>query len=104
MRQGGLRVHPERALEIARYATDSAGGEFACHKTTKYNAQGDLVATKISQHCAGALIFADKQDRAHQMARINMRLGFYDPNLLDQAAFPLVFDDEDEMVAANTPT
>lgn len=64
-----------------------ASGEFACHKTCTVNEnEGYFEPRKNSPHCAGALIFLEKQDRPHQMMRICERLGFYDYRKLNMKA------------------
>lgn len=69
-----------------------SSGEFACHKACEvseegvYEAKGDK-----TPHCAGALIFLEKQNRPHQMMRICERLGFYDHRKLNMDA-PVVSD------------
>ncbi len=48
-------LHPERAEEIA-YAACNPYSEFACHKTTEYDEEGeDLEQTENSKLCAGFL-------------------------------------------------
>lgn len=100
LKVGGIPLHSERAREIARCATDSQGATFACHKTTKEGHDGEMRTLLTSQHCAGALIFAEKHETANQMNRIAMRLGIYNPDKLDRSVFDDVFDDEEEMVEA----
>jgi len=69
-----------------------ASGEFACHKTCDLNEddeEGSVYESKKngkSLHCAGALIFLEKQDKPHQMMRICERLGIYNRNKLDMSA------------------
>jgi hypothetical protein len=68
-----------------------ASGEFACHKTCtveedEENYGSFFTARKNSPHCAGALIFLEKQNRPHQMMRICERLGFYDMRKLNMKA------------------
>jgi hypothetical protein len=64
-----------------------ASGEFCCHKTTEADDETGSYAPKPdSQHCAGALIFLEAQDRPHQMMRICERLGMYDRKKLDMTA------------------
>jgi hypothetical protein len=77
---GRLRVSAERLAGMA-------SGEFACHKTCELDDEtGDYKPTKESQHCAGALIFLEKQNAPHQMMRISERLGFYDRSGLNMDA------------------
>lgn len=95
-REGGVRLRSERTREIAEYALGPGGATFACHKTTGVG--GEYKDGKQRQ-CAGALVFAEKNDAPTQMMRICGRLGFYDPNKLE--GFDDVFDDVDEMLEAS---
>ena len=65
-----------------------ARGEFACHKACDVDEEtGDFVERgKKTPHCAGALIFLEKQNAPHQMMRISERLGFYDRRKLNMDA------------------
>lgn len=64
-----------------------ASGEFACHKACDLNEDDEFVArSDKTPHCAGALIFLEKQDAPHQMMRICERLGAYDRTKLDMNA------------------
>lgn len=105
LRKGGIRLHRQRVLDIANGMLDSQGITFPCHKTTvdSENEDGDLVPTAKSQHCAGALIFAEKNNTATQMMRIMERLRGYDAKALmaDKETVALVFDDVDEMLVVN---
>jgi hypothetical protein len=47
---------------------------FTCHKTLEKPKE---------QHCAGALIFLEKENRPNQMMRIAERLGMYDRRKLN---------------------
>jgi hypothetical protein len=103
LRKGGIRLHPSRVREIAGMMLSTAGGDFPCHKTTVEARDGfDRRATKDSRHCAGALIFAEKNGNATQLMRIMERLGFYDAQALmkDKSITELVFDDMKEMLDA----
>ena len=62
-----------------------ASGEFCCHKTTESDGEG-YAPKPESQHCAGALIFLEKQNAPHQMMRICERIGMYDHTKLDMDA------------------
>lgn len=44
------------------------GGSFPCHKTVNHSDEGE--DTSRSKHCAGALIFAEKNGNATQIMRI----------------------------------
>jgi len=67
---------------------EHASGEFPCHKACDNNDDGDFVEKPDNKtpHCAGALIFLEKQNRPHQMMRIAERLGMYDMTKLDMDA------------------
>ena len=67
---------------------------FSCHKTT--TSKGVSNNHKDAEHCAGALIFLEKHDYAHQMMRIMERIGMYDRRKLDMD-FP-VYDSMEEMI------
>jgi hypothetical protein len=71
-----MRLTRHRAVEISSMMLDSQGGTFPCHKTVDYS-ENDEPDTG-EQHCAGALIFAEKHQVATQMMRIAERLGIYD--------------------------
>ena len=65
-----------------------ASGEFPCHKACKVEEDtGNFVPrSDKTPHCAGALIFLEKQGKSHQMMRICERLGMYDASKLDMNA------------------
>ncbi|MFS0883264.1 hypothetical protein [Metabacillus niabensis] len=57
---------------------------FTCHKT--------LDKPKLEQqHCAGAMIFLEKEDRPNQIMRIAERIGLYDRSRLETC--PNIIDD-----------
>lgn len=67
--------------------TRHASGEFGCHKACDLSEDtGNYEPHEKTPHCAGALIFLEKQGRPHQMMRICERLGFYDASKLNMAA------------------
>lgn len=67
--------------------TRHASGEFGCHKACNLDEEtGNYEPHKKTPHCAGALIFLEKQDKPHQMMRICERLGMYDRTKLNMAA------------------
>lgn len=92
-----------RVEEIGGMMLSTGGGSFPCHKTTidteDDDGLGDREVTPDSQHCAGALIFAEKNENATQLMRIAERLGLYDAKALmaDKKVVDSVFDDLDEM-------
>lgn len=70
---------------------EHASGEFPCHKACKVEEDEELGSVFVPRgdktpHCAGALIFLEKQSKPHQMMRICERLGLYDATKLDMAA------------------
>lgn len=89
--KGAVRLRRGRIEEIAGMMLDSGGGTFPCHKT---------MDTPRETHCAGALIFAEKNGNATQMMRIAERINHngtgYDPRKLNMEAD--VFDDLEEML------
>lgn len=100
--RAGLKLSKERARELGGQIVNIRGEggrpEFPCHKTATIDDEGGFIGDKDSQHCAGALIFAEKQDAPTQMMRLAERFGFYDRSKLDMGAD--VFDDLREMIAA----
>lgn len=65
-------------------------GTFPCHKTLDYREDEDGECyghnTDKTQHCAGALILLEHEERPSQLMRIYERLGGYDRRKLDMAA------------------
>lgn len=57
----------------------SYGAHFICHKTLE-------LPSNDQQHCAGALIYLERDDNPNQMMRIAERLGMYDRRKLDMGA------------------
>lgn len=55
------------------------GSSFICHKTIQEYTDKPVK----EQHCAGALIFLEREDNPNQMMRIAERIGFYDRQKLD---------------------
>lgn len=69
-----------------RSLQEHAAGEFACHKTCELSDESVYEPKDKSLHCAGALIFLEKQGTSHQMMRICERIGLYDRTKLDMTA------------------
>lgn len=99
---GGVRVTVKRAKQIAGNMLSPAGGTFACHKTTA-EVNGERVEVPTSRHCAGALMFAEKNKNATQMMRIAERLCLYDSRKLmaQKDIVDTVFDSVSEMLRAH---
>jgi hypothetical protein len=93
-----MRLHRSRALEIGRMMLNFNGGVFPCHETIDYDEDEEDHIRNAGQHCAGALIFAEKNGNATQMMRIAERLRLYDHTKLKKNHH-LVFDSLKEMVA-----
>lgn len=87
LREGGIRLTPNRVHRIAGMMLSTGGGTFICHKTME---------TKSEQHCAGALIFAEKNRTATQAMRWMERIGVYDHTKLESQ--DSVFDTLPEML------
>lgn len=103
LKEGGIRLTEARVLQITHAVTDSRGSTFACHKTT-IEVDDDLAEGPKSRHCAGALIYAEKQGAVSQMVRIAERLRMYNPKDLmsNKDAVAKVFDSPEEMLEANS--
>ena len=99
-REGFIPLRADRVVEIAEGMLCTQGTSFACHKTTGHDDDGETTIEPESQHCGGALIFAEKNGNATQMMRICERLGMYDAAKL-VPHYDLVFDDVDQMVEAH---
>lgn len=70
-----------------RSLTEHARGEFGCHKACNLDDEsGTYEPHRKTPHCAGALIFLEKQNAPHQMMRISERLGMYDRTKLNMSA------------------
>jgi len=91
-----MRLRRERTRGITRIFLQKGTGDFACHRTLGEDDDGETVVTAESQHCAGALIFAEKHEAPTQMMRICERLGLYDASKLK--GHHLVFDTAAEML------
>lgn len=76
-------LRPGRSKEIISALL--SGQTFSCHKTNEY-LDGEVIETHITQHCAGALIFLEKNERPNQMMRWMERIGMYDRDKLDMEA------------------
>lgn len=66
-----------------------ASGSFPCHMQCDLDEESSTFVAKANgktNHCAGALIFLEKQNAPHQMMRIAERLGLYDRRKLDMTA------------------
>ena len=104
LKKGGIALTPGRVLEIAEPFLDSQGSTFACHKTVNYSDEDDDGNPNRNnpneRHCAGALMFAEKNGNATQMMRIMERIGGYDARKLmsDKKRVASVFSTLAEML------
>lgn len=88
-----FRTDIPRYLRESRYReiadTLRRGVVFPCHETVDYDDEGIARPYgKRQQFCAGALITMEngKGCVQHQMVRIGIRLGLFDPDSLDMSA------------------
>jgi hypothetical protein len=99
-----MRLTRARVGEVVGLMLNPNGGEFPCHRTIELHESQDGEHAGYSgkngkgKHCAGALIFAEKNGTATQMMRICERIGMYDPEALmaNQEVVDSVFDDYGE--------
>lgn len=100
LRTAGGYLHPVRAREIAENMLDWNGQTFQCHKTLHIAEK--RFGKADAQHCAGALIFAEKNDVMTQAMRMAGRLGIYEPGLADNGRQSArVYDSAAEMIRAH---
>jgi hypothetical protein len=99
-------LRARRVAEIAGAMLESQGSTFACHNTVDYSdatpeeTDGWRPPAPGDQHCAGALIFALKQDCMTQMMRIAERLGWDATALMqDEAVVASIYDSVEDMIA-----
>jgi hypothetical protein len=83
-----MRLTRGRVAEVVGMMLNPNGGEFPCHRTIEH-LEGDngedagfREKNGKGKHCAGALIFAEKNKKSTQMMRICERIGIYDPATL----------------------
>lgn len=100
-----LQLDSKRVDEIGGQFTTGGQAGFVCHKTAEIDEDsGNFVPKRHdaegpeSRHCAGALIFAEKNGTPSQMMRIAERLGMYDRSALE-LHHDEVYDDIDDMRA-----
>jgi hypothetical protein len=99
-KEGGILLRRARIMDIAAAVTSNPGTTFSCHKTVQHHDvdddddASDRIPGADEQHCAGALLFAKKQNALGfpQMQRIAMRLRLFDPNALTTEAQDTVWD------------
>lgn len=91
-RVGGIKLSKSRIKEIGGMMLDSQGGTFPCHKTADLAKREIDIPRAGEIHCAGALIFAEKNGAATQMMRIAERLRIYDHAKLSESAKEEVWD------------
>jgi hypothetical protein len=98
-----LRLDAERVDEIGGQFTTGGQASFVCHQTAEIDEENGHFVPKRrdadgpeSRHCAGALIFAEKNGTPSQMMRIAHRLGMYDPRGLEPY-YDEVYDGLDDM-------
>lgn len=87
-----------RAQEIADGLR--ADGTFYCHQTVEYDddhwdEDGSYFDNGEEQHCAGAALCLEHEERPNQMMRIAERIGAYDRTKLKGDVFESLKDFED---------
>lgn len=90
-----VRLTAGRVRELAKNALSTSGGSFPCHKTTVEVGDGELGYGRKTVECAGSLLFAHKQGRYNQYARILGRIGMFRPDEMDASD---VFDSTADML------
>jgi hypothetical protein len=102
-----VRLGRSRIMEVAGNMLDINGGTFTCHK--KITGQTDSCNQNYRPsvddvHCAGALIFAERNNNQTRMMQIAERIGLYQPDLFCSAKQRrLVFATIDEMLKTALP-
>lgn len=94
LRVGGIRLTRSRVLDVGGNMLSRDGGGFPCHVAGKTQELGECASG--APHCAGALIFAEKNEVATQWMRIMERLRVYRVDLLRGGEG--VFDTLEEML------
>lgn len=92
-------VKPYLTKDRVRELRDEMLGQqatFSCHKTNKFNEEGETIEDGDSQHCAGAMILLEKLEKPNQLMRISERLGCYDMRKLKMDS--PVFDSFESMI------
>lgn len=94
-----MRLTEGRVAEVVGLMLNPNGGEFPCHRTIEHmDGDGDNTVWRErngkGKHCAGALIFAEKNGTSTQMMRVCERIGVYDAAALmaDPEVVASVFD------------
>lgn len=105
-RVGFIGLTAGRVEEIAGASVGPQGRTFSCHLTVEFDddeheENGDPIERNREKqsHCAGALLFAEKQQLPTQMMRVAERLGLYDFRKL--TGHDDIFADIDEMLEAH---
>jgi hypothetical protein len=97
-REGGIRLHPERAREIAHSQIRAVGGMFSCHKTVHHDDDGEHAPHEKEQYCAGAVAFTINVGSENQLLQVSRRMRMWHPRDIEER--DEVFRSVDEMVAA----
>jgi hypothetical protein len=118
LKDGGIRLRPARAKELAMNALNWDGTRFPCHKSfeakggydqdgqDEFESSGGVTQMPLTRiptdtaDCAGSFLMGWKHDQVlNQYHRICGRVGLLDPEAIQGAE--LVFDTVEEMVACN---
>lgn len=76
-------LRPDFVVELR---TSLERGTFACHETVDYGDDDGGQIRATSQHCAGALLLNERDDRRSDVCQVLARLGHWHPERLDRAA------------------
>ena len=87
-------LNAERVEEITNALLNDRS--FSCHSSNEFDDDGKV--TKEAEHCAGAVIFLEKQGRCNQWMRWMERLGMYDHTKMKMDS--PVFDCAEDMIEA----
>jgi len=113
LREGGIRLHPDRADELAYNACNPHGQRFACHKSLsaidpdfEVDEDGDgLTQLDVIPEgvldCAGSAILGLHQHNMTQYLRVMSRIGQFNPYAFSKADMDRVFDEPEQMIEAN---
>jgi hypothetical protein len=75
-----VRLSRHRVLDVAGNMLDPQGATFTCHEAVHGRDAGRSYRPGVDDvHCAGALIFAERNDNQTRMMHIAERIGLYDP-------------------------
>lgn len=96
-----VRLTRSRVLEVAGNMLNVDGGTFTCHENShgRDDKRGEYRPAIKDVHCAGALIFALRNDNWTRLMQIAHRIGLFDPDqFCSEKQRRMVFSTIDEML------